>query len=169
MTTELLSPSVAAQRLHELLPHKTVAQWGRWLQNNRDQNRAVAYRIPFERLSSGVVYRPESLREYSDYENQRRIGNRRLTAQEKEVLKAYGVGEPSGGATGRKLDIGGINVHLDDATQMPYIQMIVNEPLLVFRVEVSQAEAILKELQDAVDYCNGHVPSRPVSRRIVVE
>lgn len=169
MTTDLLSTSVAAERLHELLPHKSVQQWTLWLQNNRNKQRAVVYRIPFERFSGGIVYRPESLREYADYENERRIGNRRLTAQEKAVLGAYGIGEASGGATGRKLDIGGINVQLDDATQKPYIQVIVNEPLLVFRVEVSQAEAILKELQDAVDHCNGKTPSGPVSRHIIVE
>lgn len=147
---EYLSATVAAERLHELLPHKTPQQWHRWLQNNRDSKRSVAYRVPFERLSGGVIYRPESLREYADYENSRRIGNRPLSAQEKEVLSAYGIGEPNGGATGRKLIIGGINVQTDDATQQPYIQIIMNDPLLVFRVEVEQAQDVVNELQGAL-------------------
>lgn len=169
MTTELLSTSVAAERLHELLPHKSAQQWTLWLQNNRNKGRAVTYRIPFERFSGGIAYRPESLREYTDYENERRIGNRRLSPREKEALQAYGIGEPTGGATGRKLKIGGINVQFDDATHQRYIQIIVSSPLLVFRVEVSQAEEILRELQEAVDYCNGKLPSRPAPRQLIID
>jgi hypothetical protein len=42
---ELLSNSVAAQVLNELLPEKTIEQQMQWLQNNRNQSRQVPYRI----------------------------------------------------------------------------------------------------------------------------
>ena len=55
-TMELLSNSVSAALLSELLTGKTEEQWMLWLNNNRNQSRRVPYRLPFERMAGGVFY-----------------------------------------------------------------------------------------------------------------
>lgn len=168
-TIDLLSNQVAAERLQELVPGKTQAQWMTWLQNNRNQTRTVHYRIPFERMSGGIFYTPEALSDYADWENQRQLGTLTLTPKQREALDAFGIGTTSGSATGRKLKIAGITPQADQATQKLFIQFIVSEPFLVFRLEPAEAQAIIDELQETVDYCNGTHKHKHQTRTVVIE
>lgn len=153
MTDELLSNNVAAQTLHDLEPEKTPEQWTHWLQNNRNQSRAVPYRIPFERMAGGVFYRQEELAAFIEWEKSRQLGTLKLTGRAAEVMRAYGIGEKSGSATGRKLKVTSINPQIDEATGTPYVQLIANDPLMVYRIEIDEAEAIMQEMAEAVDVC----------------
>jgi len=151
MTEELLSNTVAAQTLHDLEPEKSTAQWLLWLQNNRNQTRSVSYRIPFERMAGGVFYRETELRAFIEWEKSRNLGTLKLTARAAEAMRAFGIGEKGGSATGRRLKVSGINPQVEDG--VPYIQLITNDPLMVYRLELDEAEAIIKEMVEAVDVC----------------
>ncbi|VVP89042.1 hypothetical protein [Pseudomonas fluorescens] len=153
MTEELLSNSVAAQTLCELEPEKSVEQWMHWLQNNRNQSRRVPYRIPFERMAGGVFYRREELVSFIDWEKSRQLGALKLTGRAAEVMRAYGIGEKSGSATGRKLKVTAINPQVDEATGTPFVQFITSDPLMVYRLELDEAEAIIREMAEAVGVC----------------
>lgn len=153
MTEELLSNAVAAQVLSELMPEKTPDQWALWLQNNRNQARRVSYRIPFEKMAGGVFYRRDELAKFAEWEKARQLGTIKLTGRAAEVLQAFGIGSATGSTTGRKLKVTGINPQVDQATGKPFIQCITDDPLMVYRLELDEAKAILKELGEAVGWC----------------
>lgn len=156
---EFLSNTVAAQALGELLPTegKTHEQWLLWLQNNRNQARRVAYRIPHERgiegIGGGIFYRREELAKYADWEKSRQLGTLKLTGQAAEAMRAFGIGTASGSTTGRKLKVSGIKPQIDEATGTAFVQLITDDPLMVYRLELEQAEAILHGLGEAIGAC----------------
>lgn len=153
MTDKLLNNSVTAQMLYEALPDKTLEQWTLWLQNNRNPARRAPYRIPYVKMGGGVFYRTEELETFVEWEKARRLGTFKLSGRAAEALRAFGIGEAGGGTTGRKLNITAINPQVDSASGLPYVQVITNEPLMVYRVEIDQAQEIVRELSEAVAAC----------------
>lgn len=152
MNDELLGNSMTAQALSEQLQDKTPEQWAGWLQNNRNQSRRVPYRIPFQRINGGIFYARDELDKFVEFEKQRTIGTIKLTGRAAEVLRAYG-----GSATGRKLKITTINPQADEATGKLYIQVIADDPLMVYRLELDEAQAIAAKLTEAINYCERSV------------
>jgi hypothetical protein len=150
---DLLSNSMTAQTLHERLPGKTVEHWMTWLQNNRNQSRRVAYRIPFERMAGGVFYLQEEVERFVEWERGRQLGTVKLTGRAAEAVRAFGIGEASGGATGRRLNISAVLPMIDDATGQPFVRVIANDPLLVYRLEPHEAARLAKELLEASQVC----------------
>ncbi|WP_438281839.1 hypothetical protein [Pseudomonas alabamensis] len=151
MTEELLSNSVAAQLLHDLGPEKTPEQWMHWLQNNRNQSRTVPYRIDFERMAGGVFYRQEDLVAFIEWDKSRKLGTLKLTGRAAEAMRAYGIGEKGGGATGRRFKVTDINPQVENG--VPYIQLVTNDPLMVYRLEIDEADTIIQEMAEAVSVC----------------
>jgi len=149
MTIELLSNSVAALTLAELSPEKTEAQWLHWLQNNRNQSRSVPYRVPFERMAGGVFYRREELVLFLDWEKSRQLGTIKLSGRAAEAMRAFGVGEPGGGSQGRKWKGGDAN--LASSQGRVSVQVIINEPLLVFSLTSEEALDFARRLVDAAN------------------
>lgn len=147
MTVELLSNSVAAATLAELSPEKTEAQWLHWLQNNRNQSRSVPYRVPFERMAGGVFYRLEELVQFLDWEKSRQLGTIKLSGRAAEAMRAFGVGEPGGGSHGRQWKGGDAN--LANSQDRVSVQVIINEPLLVFSLTPEEALEFASRLVDA--------------------
>lgn len=153
MIDEVMNSNVAGDVLHELMPDKPADEWAIWLRNNRNQSRQVSYRVPFERISNGAFYRKEDLAEFAAWEKSRQLGTLKLSPRAKEALEAFGVGIATGSTTGRKLTVTGINPQVDEATGKTFIQMIFSDPLRVYRVELGQAEAVAKELNEAIQFC----------------
>ncbi|MHB1402123.1 MAG: hypothetical protein ACYCWB_06960 [Thiobacillus sp.] len=143
---ELLSNSYTAQTLSEMLPDKTAEQWHLWLQNNRNQSRRVPYRIPFVRMAGGVFYYREELIKFSEWERGRQQGAIKLTGRAAEVLEAFGIGSSTGSATGRKLKITSITPQQDEGTGKPFVQLIMEDPLRVYRLETDEALRIADDL-----------------------
>lgn len=146
MTDELLSNSVTAQALCDLLPDKTFEQWTLWLQNNRNQSRQVPYRIPFVKMAGGVFYRREELEKYSDWEKARQLGTIKLTGRAAEVLRAFSVREGGVPATGRKLNVVGVSLQVDETTKKTFIRLIAGDPLTIYRLELDEAAALGTDL-----------------------
>lgn len=147
---ELLSNSVAADVLNELMPDKTPEQWALWLQNNRNQARRATYRIPFDRMGGGVFYRRDELAKFTEWEKGRKLGSIKMTGRAAEVLQAFGIGEKGGSTTGRRLKVAGITLQVDQASGTPFVQLVTDDPLMVYRLALDEAKAIAKELADAV-------------------
>jgi hypothetical protein len=145
MTDEFFSCSVSGEILHELVPDKTAEQWALWLRNSRNQSRRVHYRIPFVRMAGGVFYDPEELRKFADWENNRRLGKIKLTGRAAEVMRAFGIGEATGGATGRQWK--GASADRKDGV----IQFVIADPLLVFAMTPEQALDLSCELKKAAN------------------
>lgn len=136
---ELIKSELAAQVLHESIPVRSRDQWALWLQNNRNPRRRATYRIPFERIGISVFYRRDELSKYSEWEKQRQLGTIKLTGRAAEVMRAYGIGEAGGGATGRKFNVSAIDLQTDPVSEKPYIALILEDPLMVFRLEIEEA------------------------------
>jgi len=152
--SEYLINTVTAKTLSEELPNKTFEQWMLWLQNNRNMARRAPYRIPYERMSGAVLYKSEEISKFIEWEKSRHIGKFKTTGRAAEVMRAFGIGEASGGANGRKLKCS-INPQASQANNKAFIQMIIDDPLLVFKLDISQAEDLCKEMQEAIDICKG--------------
>ena len=153
MVEELLGNSVAAQLLNELMPDKSIEQWSLWLQNNRNQSRRASYRIPFEKMGGGVFYLREEIAKFAELEKSRKLGSIKLTGRAAEALQAYGIGTEGGSTTGRRFDVSDVMPQVDQATGKPYIQIITSNPLMVYRLELEEAKAFSKELEDAIGVC----------------
>jgi len=145
---ELMNTAVAAQELAKLLPEegKTQEQWLRFLQNNRNASRRVPYRIPHEILGKVAIYQTHDLKRFADFEKQRAIGSIRVSARAAEALHAFGKSR-----TGRKLRVAGITPQIDDETGEFFVQIIIAEPLLVFRLSKDEAAALASELTEAAE------------------
>lgn len=155
-TQDLLSTAAAGDFLQRLLPEKTAAQWAMFLQNNRKPGRQVTYRVPYERLGgTGAFYLPGELQKFAEWEKQRTLGAMKLSGRAAEALHAFGIGQAGGNTTGRRLNYS-INPQIDPATQEPYLQLIVRDPLMVFRVSQAQAKGLQEELARWLDSCAGN-------------
>lgn len=153
MADEFLGNSVTAECLNELLPERTAEQWALWLQNNRNQSRRAAYRIPFERIAGGVFYRREELAKFAEWEKSRRLGRIKLTGRAAEVLQAFGIGTAGGSIAGRKLNVTSITPQIDPASGKPFVQLVTDDPLMVYRLGLDQAKNIASELNEAIGVC----------------
>lgn len=153
MPEELLSTQVAAEMIDGAIREPGgIVYWTRYLTNNRRDDRNPPHRVPFQRISNGAFYRPADIAEFIEFEKSRRIGVRKLSGRAAEAMRAYGIGEAGGSTTGRKLDCA-ILPQTDPATGAPYVSMTVDNPLLVFRLDLDQARQIRDELAEVIKVC----------------
>lgn len=150
MEEVLYTSSKAAVVLHEQLRDKTIAQWETWLRNNRNGTRNAVHSIPFERVGKGAMYRAEDLAKFVVWEKSRRLGTMKLSNRAAEALHAVGFGEQGGSATGRSLDCQ-VVAAIDEATGRHFAQLVIRNPLLVFRLESEQVRALAYELTEMAD------------------
>jgi len=149
-TTNYLASHVAAEELARLLPEKDAKQWHAFLQNNRNPARSAVYRIPFDRLGKMALYEPVELERFVEWEKSRQLGTMKLGSRAAEALQAFGVGETSGSTTGRKLSVVGVTAQHDEATNSVFVQFVVGEPLRVYRLEISEALTLTRQLEEAL-------------------
>lgn len=143
---ELWGNTFTAQVLSQRIDARNAEQWTLWLRNNRNQSRRVPYRIPYVRISNGTFYSPAEIEKFVAWEESRQLGNMKLTGRSAEVMRAFGIGTSAGSATGRKLEIIGINQQTDDGTGETFVQLITGDPLMVYRLTPDQAAKIAADL-----------------------
>lgn len=153
MKEDLLSTQAAAAALHEAIP-EPEGYWARFLMNNKRPDRNPPFRVEFVKMGGGVLYPRKALADFIAWEKSRRLGTTKLTGRAAEALRAFGIGEAGGGTTGRSLECT-VHPQQDPTTGQPYIQLIVKNPLLVFHLNVGQAEELIRELQSAVNATKG--------------
>lgn len=153
MAAERLTTQAAAEYLSQQFPAKTAEQWALWLRNNRNQARRAIYRVKAEQIGRSAFYAPDELAAFVTFEKSRELGTIKLTGRAAEVMHAYGIGTRGGSGTGRKFNVTSINPQIDDATGKPYVQLITDDPLMVYRLEPGQAKAISEELAEVVACC----------------
>lgn len=149
----LLSTNAAGDWLNDAVPGETPAHWRTALANNRKSERNPPYRVPFSTVGRGAFYAVSDLLEYAEFEKARRMGKMKLTGRAAEVMRAFGIGANDGSTTGRKLKVSGINPQVEESTGKPFIQLITDEPLMVYRLELEQAKSISAELNEAIQCC----------------
>ncbi len=147
MSEELLSNSMAAQALSEELHGRTAEEWAGWLQNNRNQSRRVPYRIPFQRISGGIFYARGELEKFIEFEKGRQLGSIKLTGRAAQVAQAFGIGTDGASTNGRKWKGGSANLATSEGRV--FVQVVINEPLMVFDVTPEQAIEHGREMMEA--------------------
>lgn len=150
----LLTTQAAGDWLHDAIPGESPDHWRHVLINNRRQDRRPPHRIPFGTMGRAAVYTIDALQAFADFEKSRRLGELKLTGRAAEALQAFGIGSGTGGTTGRKLQLTAINSQIDEATGAPFVQIIMNDPLRVYRLEVEEAKQVARQLIDAINECN---------------
>ena len=149
----LFNTNAASDWLNEAVPGETPAHWRTALANNRKSERNPPYRVPFSTIGRGAFYAVSDLLEYAEFEKARRMGKMKLTGRAAEVMRAFGIGAIGGSTTGRKLTVSGISHQVEERTGKPFIQLITDEPLMVYRLEIEQAKNIAAELMKAIECC----------------
>ncbi|WP_322094572.1 hypothetical protein [Paraburkholderia bannensis] len=147
MSEEVYTIGKVAAILREQFPDKTEEQWKTWLHNNRNGAKNAVATIPFVRVGKAAMYHPDDIAKFVDFEKSRRIGNVKLSGRAAEALRAFGIGEIGGGATGRKLAYT-LTAQVDPATGRHYAQFITRDPLMVFRLEQDQVCALAAEFSE---------------------
>lgn len=148
-TVELLSTQAAAEYLTHDLPYKTVEQWALWLRNNRNQARRAIYRVKSEQLGRIAVYTKDELASFVEFEKSRQLGKVKLSGRAAEVMRAFGIGEQTGGTQGRSFKGGSANPSVANVTGTVFVQTVIDEPLLVFAMTPEQAIEFGNELVEA--------------------
>jgi hypothetical protein len=146
---DLLTNGMAAKTLHALLPERSEEQWALWLQNNRNHARPVSYRVPFVRMGGGVLYEVAELNRFVEWERARKLGTVKLSSQAAAALDAFGIGTSEGSPYGRSL-----SCKVDVAQTQegePFVRLIVEKPLAVFRLSAAQASSIAHGLIESAD------------------
>lgn len=170
MTQEtLLTTHAAGDYLHEQMPGESPDYWRQALINNRRNDRKPAHRIPFSTLGRAAVYRPEDLAAFCEFEKSRRLGTVTLSAKAAEALRAIGFGEEGSSTSGRRWKGGSANVVNIGGM---FVQVVVNEPLIVFRVEPADAIAFGRELVEAGENAQriaGETPARAIEFETIAD
>lgn len=149
-THNLLSRSAAAEWLALQLTDKGAEQWALFLRNNANHARRAFYRIPVVPVGRNAFYELPELGKFVEFEKSRQLGELKLTGRAAEALCAFGVGTASGSTTGRKIQLTAITPQTDSVTGARFVQIIMDDPLRVYRVDVAEAKGIVRQLMAAI-------------------
>jgi len=141
------STQAAAEHMSQQLG-QTVDYWTTRLANMRNPKRAVAYRLNFATTEGRLgLYSEEDLQAFVEFEKAKQLGNLTLSPRAAEALQAFGVGKPGGGTRGRIFS-GSTNMQPAEDGHPPIVQLILNNPLMVFALSPDQALELGQELID---------------------
>jgi hypothetical protein len=124
--------------------------WQQFLTNNRRADRTPPYRIPFTRLGKAALYSREELAKFLAWEKSRRIGEIKLTGRAAEIIHMYGIGQSGGSNHGRELSYN-VTFQFDEVRREFYIAMQIDEPLLMFKLPMTQAKNLRDDLSELID------------------
>lgn len=128
---------------------ETVDYWITRLANIRNPKRANTYRLSFATtVGRAGLYAEEDLRTFIEFEKTRRIGDMKLSSRAAEALRAFGVGQPGGSTTGRKLNYTATLQPSNEGMSGPFAQLLIKDPLLVFRLDREELGALVKDLAE---------------------
>jgi hypothetical protein len=141
----LLSTQAAAERLTTAFP-APEGHWYHYLNNNRRHDRSPAYRIPTVKWGGAVLYHPDELDSFIDHERRRRALPSKGDQSERvaAVIAAFGLEEGEPRTTGRRLQYT-VCPGIDDETGELFVQLTIQKPLLVFRLEPDEAADFVAE------------------------
>ena len=145
-----LTTKGAATYLADKLPHKKIEQWELWLRNNRNNSRKAIYRVASELIGRSAYYTHEELNRFVEFERQRYVGTLKLPGRAAEVMLAFGVGQAGGSTTGRVFDYQ-ISPQIDACTDTPFVQLVTQNPLRIWRLSTDQAKEFASELIEAAN------------------
>lgn len=144
MSQELLNTQAAADWLDKAIPGESRSYWSGVLINNRRNDRSQVYKLPLTRIGKGAFYSVEALNSYAEFEKSRRLGSIKLSGRAAEALHAFGVGQ-GGSTTGRIWKGASVTLQTDGAGEV-FVQLVIEEPLAVFRMAHQQALELGEEL-----------------------
>lgn len=148
----------AAAYLARKITSRDARGWEQWLRDNANMSKAAAFRIPTIKIGREVFYDRAELDAFCSFENARMAGG--FSSRAMEALHAVGFGQPGGSSTGRKLEVTKIAEQRDDATGNAFVQMILANPLLIYRLSPEQAievgEQLITEGQLAKEHADGY-------------
>jgi hypothetical protein len=151
-TKNALSTKKAAEWLHKVIPGESPKRWETALINNRRGDRKPPHRVPFTTVGRGAYYTIEHLREFAEFEKTRRIGEMKVSGRAAELMAAMGVGQPGGSTTGRRWEYQ-LSPQPEEGTGNTVIQLVTQNPLRIWRLELGEARAFAKELMDLIGVC----------------
>lgn len=140
----------ASEWLDEAIPGHTPKYWQGVLLNNRRENRRNVHEVPYTLVGKCAFYREEDLRSFAEFEKQKRIGNKKLTGRATEVIRAFGIGQTGGTSQGWKWD--GASATPQHVAGEIFVQVVVNNPLTVFKLSPAEAISFGKELLEAGEF-----------------
>nr|WP_315488349.1 hypothetical protein [uncultured Rhodoferax sp.] len=119
--------------------------WRVFLQNNRRPDRHPAYSIPVEVVRGRPHYLIADLDGFITHYRATELARGKTPGSLGEAMRALG-----GWPTGRPLNAT-VTPQVEDTSGITFIQMMVADPLLVFRLAPEQARALAADLTEAAD------------------
>lgn len=152
-----LTTTQAAERLSSAFGEQTK-YWTARLQNERQ--RSAPNRAPATKVQGRWAYSSVALDAWITEESGRRLARGQLpVTRAGQVLQAFGIGQ-GGTSNGRKLDCT-MTAQVDAESGEHYCQLLVADPLLVFRLERGQVRALAEEMTELADALDRWSTSRP--------
>lgn len=118
--------------------------WRVYLQNNRRPERKPKHEVPYTVVRGRPFYSRSDLDALIAHVRTQDVYRGRATVRIQEALNALG-----GTATGRPF-VASISPQIEEGKGIAFIQLVVSDPLLVFRLELDQALEVATELIEAV-------------------
>ena len=146
-STDTLTARETAAYLADQLGGKPE-RWPTWLANDRRPGRSNE--LPPLPGPGRPRYLPAAIDAFIEAERARRLKDTGPSGRMAEVLRAVGIGEEGGSPTGRRLDCQ-VTAQLDETAGFGFVQLIIATPLLVYRLNVSQAREIALQLSREAD------------------
>lgn len=153
---EFVTTADASKYLVDAVPGETEQYWSRRLTNLRRADRTQPYELNFCKYDGKTgLYKQQDIVAFAEFEKTRRLGEMKLTGRAAAALRAFGVGEPGGGSRGREFN-GSANLQPADGGHPPIVQLIINNPLLVFALSPARAWALGNELIESANVAKRH-------------
>jgi hypothetical protein len=146
-STESLNARDTAAHLASELGGKPE-RWLTWLANDRRPGRSNE--LPPLPGPGRPHYLSAAIDAFIEADRARRLKDTGPSGRVAEVLRAVGIGEERGSSTGRRLDCQ-VAGQLDETTGIGFVQLVIATPLLVYRLDVSQAREIALQLTREAD------------------
>jgi hypothetical protein len=146
MSDDVFNTNAAADFLNELVPGQSPAYWNQRLINARRSDRKQPFTVPFSTIGKAAFYQEADLKQFAEFEKARRLGKVKLSGRAAEAIRAFGIGEQSGGSQGRQFKGASVNLQTSTDSGAAFVQTIISEPLMVFAMSPEDAIAFGKEL-----------------------
>jgi hypothetical protein len=169
---EFLDTAAAADYLHEQVPGESLNYWTLRLTNLRRTDRPHPFLLGFAKYEGKAgYYLLTDVAAYAEFEKTRRIGKVKLSSRAAQAMRAFGIGELGGGSQGRLFKGGSAALAVGNADGKPFVQAIINEPLMVFALTAEQAITFGRDLVEtgqAAKRIEGDMPNSDRTPKTIV-
>lgn len=140
----MMTAAEAEQYLQSALGERE-GYWRTYLQNNRRTERNPRHHIPYQVVRGRPRYEKAHLDQHIALVREDFARRGKVAGSVHEVFKAVG-----GCPTGRPF-VATVSPQIEEGEGIGFLQLLISEPLLVYRLDLEQARQVAAEITEAVN------------------